>query len=118
MPSPFTITTPTSSSTFSRASGDIVVVYSSAGSPGDSMSWSVSGICVSGSASGVASGDTGTFTIARGSLLPPGGGGPGGTCQATLTMTRAQYGTVDPSYGSGGSIIAQHVRSVEFNSTP
>jgi hypothetical protein len=118
MPSPFTITTPTSSSSFSRANADIVVVYSSAGSPGGTMSWTVSGICVNGSASGVVSGDTGTFTIARGSLLPPSGGGAGGTCQATLTMTRAQYGSVDPSYGSGGSIVAQHVRSVEFNSLP
>jgi hypothetical protein len=115
MPDPFTITSPTSSSSYSRATGDIVVTYSTAGVD-DTMSWSVSGICVNG-ASGVASGDTGTFTIARGNLVPI-GGGDSGTCQATLTMTRSRNGQVDPHYGSGGTIVAQHVRSVEFNSTP
>jgi hypothetical protein len=118
MPNPFTITTPTSSSSYSRQNADIVVVYSGSGTPGATMSWSVSGICVSGTASGTVSGDTGTFTIAHGNLVPPDGGGTGGTCQATLTMTRSQYGQVDPHYGSGGSIMASHVRSVEFNSTP
>jgi len=116
MPSPFNITAPTSSSTFSRATGDIVVTYDTPGSS-DSMSWTVSGTCVNG-ASGVVSGDTGMFTIAHGNLVLPGGGASSGTCQATVTLTRSRSGTIDPHYGSGGSIIAQHVRSVEFNSTP
>jgi hypothetical protein len=115
MPSPFTITSPTSSSIFSRATSDIVVTYSNAGTD-DSMTWSVSGVCVNG-ANGTVSGDTGTFTIARGNLAPIGGGDTG-TCQVTLSMTRSRYGQVDPHYGSGGTITAQHVRSVEFNSTP
>jgi hypothetical protein len=115
MPSPFTITVPTSSSTYSRATSDIVVTYGNAGTQ-DTMTWSISGICVNG-ASGTVSGDTGTFTIAHGNLVPIGGGDPG-TCQATLSMTRSRYGQIDPHYGSGGTITAQHVRSVEFNSTP
>jgi hypothetical protein len=116
MPDPFTITAPTSSSTFSRSNSDLVVTYSTAGID-DTMTWSVSGACVN-SASGTASGDTGTFTIARGNLTPIEGGEAEATCQATITLTRARYGQVDPHYGSGGTIVAQHVRSVEFNSTP
>jgi hypothetical protein len=116
LPAPFTITSPTSNSAFSRATSDVVVTYGSAGSQ-DSMTWSISGSCINGT-SGTASGDTGSFTIARGSLVLPPGGQASGTCQVTLSMTRSRSGQVDPHYGSGGSIVAYQSRSVTFNSTP
>jgi hypothetical protein len=115
MPSPFSITTPTSSSSLSRTASDITVTYTNSGTP-DTMTWYVSGDCIAGAA-GTVSGDAGTFVIAKGSLATS-QNAQGGTCQATLTLTRTRPGQLDPHYGSGGSINAQHVRQVTFNSTP
>jgi hypothetical protein len=113
MPAPFTIMAPTSSASLSRGT-DITVTYDSPGT-GDTMTWFLSGACISGT-SGTVSNDSGSFVIAHGLLAEP--GGQGGTCQVTLQLTRSRPGQLDPHYGSGGSITAQHVRSVTFNSTP
>ena len=115
LPSPFTITAPTSSGSYSRTGSDLTVTYATAGT-GDTMTWNISGECVTGQ-SGTVSGDSGTFTIAKG-LLTGQGASASATCQATLSLTRSRPGQLDPHYGSGGSIVAQHVRSVTFNSTP
>ncbi len=111
LPDGFDITGPTSSGTFSRAN-DLTVTYDNAGSS-DTMTWSLSG-CSEGT--GSVTGDSGSFTIPKGTLSP--GGEQSGTCQDTITLTRARAGQVDPHYGSGGSITAQQVRSVTFNLTP
>jgi hypothetical protein len=111
LPSPFDITAPTSSGSFSRSS-DLTVTYDNAGTE-DTMTWGISGAC--GAASGTVSGDSGTFTIAKGLLVPD---TQNGACQATLTMTRSRPGQVDSHFGSGGSIVGQQVRSVTFNSVP
>ena len=114
LPSPFNITAPTSSGSFSRSKADMTVTYDTAGTS-DSMTWSISGECVQGQ-SGTVSGDSGSFTIAKGLLSSS--ASANATCQATLSLTRSRPGQLDPHYGSGGSIVAQHVRSVTFNSTP
>jgi hypothetical protein len=111
LPNGFNITGPTSSGTFSRQS-DLTVTYDNPGS-GDTMTWSLSG-CAEGN--GTVTGDSGSFTIPKGTLSP--NGAQSGTCQDTITLTRARAGQVDSHYGSGGSIVAQQVRSVTFNSTP
>jgi hypothetical protein len=117
MPNPFTISAPTSSSTFSRALDDIVVTYASGGTH-DTMSWSAGGDCVRGMVSGTVSNDSGTFTIAKGTLVPinPSPQTPT-TCQAHITLTRSRPGQLDSHYGSGGSITAQQTRTVNFSST-
>ncbi|HEY3822596.1 MAG TPA: hypothetical protein VGL81_35770 [Polyangiaceae bacterium] len=117
MPSPFTVTAPTSSGSYSRSTADLTVTYTNGGTQ-DPMSWSVSGDCVS-VAVGSVSNDAGTFTIPRGSLTPAGSSQTASaTCQATLTLTRSRQGQLDSHYGSGGSIFAQQIRTVTFNSAP
>jgi hypothetical protein len=118
MPSQFTITAPTSSGTFSRANDDLVVTYSGSGTQ-DPMTWSAGGDCVQGMVGGTVSNDAGTFTIARGTLVPknPSPQTPT-TCQAHVTLTRSRAGQLDPHYGSGGGITAEQVRTVTFSSTP
>jgi hypothetical protein len=116
MPSPFNVTTPTSSDVFSRSTSDIVVQYDHAGTQ-DSMTWTASGNCLNGQSSGSVSGDAGTFTIARGTLSAA-GGQTNATCQVQITLTRARVGQLDSHFAAGGSIRAQQVRSVSFNSAP
>jgi hypothetical protein len=118
MPNQFSISAPTSSDGFSRSLQDIVVTYSSSGTT-DSMTWSAGGDCVRGMVGGTVSNDSGTFTIAKGSLVPinPPPQTPT-TCQAHITLTRSRTGQLDSHYGSGGRITAQQVRTVNFSSTP
>jgi hypothetical protein len=39
------------------------------------------------------------------------------TCTATLTMTRAGSGSLDPGFGKGGSITAEQERTAQFTTT-
>jgi hypothetical protein len=117
LPAAFTIGAPATGSTFSRATQDIVVNYGQ-GSSGDAVSYSLSGSCITGSNATV-SGDPGTFTLSRGSILGVQGQASTQTsCQVTLTITRNRAGTIDPAYGSGGQINCVQTRSVSFTSTP
>lgn len=119
LPKPFTITAPTSSSTFSRANSDIVVTYDTTGTQ-DQMTWSAGGDCIKGSVGGTVSNDSGTFTIAKGTLVPTDTDASTAamTCQAHISLTRSRVGQLDPHFGSGGKITAEQDRSVTFNSTP
>jgi hypothetical protein len=117
LPAAFTIGTPATGSAFSRASQDIVVNYGQASS-GDAVSYSLSGGCITGSNATV-SGDPGTFTLSRGSIVQLPNQPPAyASCQVTLTITRNRAGTIDPAYGSGGQINCIQTRSVTFTSTP
>jgi hypothetical protein len=118
LPDKFTIMAPTSSQSFSRALDDIVLTYTPAGTQ-DTMTWAAGGDCVRGMVDGTVSNDSGTFTIAKGSLVPinPPPQNPT-TCQAHVTLTRSRPGQLDPHYGYGGTITAKQVRTVTFNSTP
>jgi hypothetical protein len=117
MPKPFNITAPTSNGTFSRANSDIMVTYDNSGTQ-DAMNWSAGGDCVKGQVDGSVAGDTGSFTIAKGILVPTDPSQNTVTCQAHITLTRTRPGQLDPHFGSGGNIHADHVRTVTFNSTP
>jgi len=117
MPKPFSITAPTGNGIFSRANSDITVTYDSVGTQ-DSMSWSVGGDCVKGLVGGSVAGDTGSFTIAKGTLVPVGGSQSSVSCQAQIKLTRARSGQVDAHFGSGGTFTAIQVRTATFNSTP
>jgi hypothetical protein len=117
MPSPFAITAPTANGTPSRANSDIVVTYNNSGTQ-DPMTWSAGGDCVKGEVGGSVPGDTGSFTIAKGSLVPNDPTQMTVTCQAHITLTRERVGQLDSHFGSGGGINAQQVRTVTFSSTP
>jgi hypothetical protein len=114
MPAPFTLSAPTSSSSFARASQDIVVTYGGSGQS-DPLSWTLSGTCFQLASNSVSS-DNGSFTIPKGTLVTL-QGSTAQNCQATLTMSRTRQGSLDPAY-FGGSISAQQQRSVSFTSTP
>jgi hypothetical protein len=117
MPRPFQIAAPTANSSFSRANSDIVVTYDNWSAP-DQMSWSAGGTCINGQAGVTIAADGGSFTIAKGTLVSPDASQGRATCQAHITITRQRSGQLDSHFGSGGSIVAQHVRTVTFNSTP
>jgi hypothetical protein len=118
LPMAFTIGTPATGSTFSRANQDIVVNYGQ-GSSGDAASYQLSGSCITGNSPTTVSGDPGTFTLTRGSITELPNQPPAyASCQVTLTITRNRAGTIDPAYGSGGQINCVQTRSVSFTSTP
>jgi hypothetical protein len=120
IPKPFTIQAPAASATVSRTRDDIVVQYTSAGTT-DSMTYDVQGDCVATStAQPVPGGDSGSFTIAKGTLSGSSGGSSdaGATCPLTITVHRSRTGHLDPAYGHGGRVWAEQVRSVTVSSTP
>jgi len=105
--------TPAQAQAFSRLGDDITVTWSPNSGPSDSMDYVVSGSCLTTS-SGSISGDPGTFTIPRGTLVPS--GSP--SCAATLTITRKRSGHLDPAYGYGGDITCGQAASLAFTSNP
>ena len=117
MPHPFNITAPTSSASFSRTKDAITVTYDNSGSS-DQLSWSSNGNCVGGLPGGTVSPDSGSFTIPKGTIVSTDASQASQTCQVTLSLTRVRQGQLDSHYGSGGSIAAEHVRTVTFTSTP
>jgi hypothetical protein len=117
MPAPYNITTPTSSATFSRQSDDVTVTYDSSGT-GDPVTWNISSTTCSSSPSGSVANDSGSFTIAKGSLVTTDAQEKNLTCQVTITLQRTRTGTIDSHYGYGGTINATQERSVTFTSTP
>jgi len=117
MPQPFAITTPTSGASFSRAMSDIAVTYTNPGST-DQFSWSAQGTCINGQPSAVISPDNGSFTIAKGTIMPASAAESSMSCQVTLSLARVRQGQLDSHYGSGGSIAAEALRQLTFTSTP
>jgi hypothetical protein len=117
LPAPFTIASPTTSGSFSRATADIEVNYGSGGSS-DGVQYTVQGACVQGPLAQELDGDPGTFTIPHGAITPNSPSQSSQTCSVTLTITRTRMGQLDPAYGSGGQIECLQARSVTFESTP
>lgn len=113
IPQPFEITSPVSGLAYSRGGDGIVVTYSNAGQS-DPVSYQVSGPCVN-TAGGTVFPDSGSFTIAKSTLVAS-GGTP--SCTVTLTVTRARSGQLDPAYGYGGSISCGQARTITFVSNP
>ncbi|MGH7270621.1 MAG: hypothetical protein ACREJ3_09335 [Polyangiaceae bacterium] len=122
MPSPFAISAPASSASFSRSRDPITITWSPAGTS-DVMNYSVGGDCIATAGSSI-SGDTGTLTIPAGTISGTaldGGSANGGTgatgCPVTLSMTRTRNGSLD-SHFLGGGINCLQTRTVSFQSTP
>lgn len=115
LPGPFNITSPAASQTFSRTGQDITVAYDSSGTQ-DAMSWQANGTCIK-LQTGSIQGDPGTFTIAKGTLLPADGSMTAASCQVTLAVIRSRAGTIDSHFGYGGSATGQQQRSFQFQST-
>ena len=116
MPKPYAIKTPASGATLSRTKDDLVVTWDVVGS--DPMTYDVSGPCIQGIVQQSIASDTGTLTIAKGTLVPSDPSHANDTCQATIALRRTRNGTLDPAYGHGGAIFAQQTRSLTISSTP
>jgi hypothetical protein len=120
LPEVFQLTAPSAGAAFSRASDDIVVTYSGSGQP-DPITYEVTGSCVN-TVTGNVPGDSGTVTLAKGSLTQSSSssssGGGSSSCTATLKLRRSRKGQLDPAYGYGGSISCDQVRTLSFTSTP
>ena len=111
MPAPFELTLGATEA--SRADDALEYTWDPAGD--DDMEWHLDGDCVqldSGStpddgANELAAGEIETFDSDKDK-----------SCTVELELTRAQGGNIDPAFTEGGSIVAKHVRSDSFTSTP
>jgi hypothetical protein len=118
VPRPFSIQGPASGASLSRTNDDIVVRYDSVPTT-DALTYDVQGDCVATSLGhAVAGGDSGSFTIPKGTLVSSDPSQAGVTCRVTITLHRSRNGQLDPAYGYGGSIWAEQVRSVAVSSAP
>lgn len=114
LPAPFDITGPDADANHSRAA-DLTVGWEPSGSA-DPMAWEIVGECFH-AASGTLSGDSGSVVVPAGSLQPF-DGEDATSCEATLTVSRARAGNLDPGYGEGGKITGRQVRQIKFRSDP
>jgi hypothetical protein len=111
MPAPFDLTLGASEA--SRADDALEYTWEPSGE-GD-MDWHLNGDCVqldSGStpddgANELSAGEIETFDSDKDK-----------SCTVELELTRAQGGDIDSAFTEGGSIVAKHVRSDSFTSTP
>lgn len=78
------------------------------------MNWDIAGDCI-WSDSGTTS-DDGSLTISADSIKVQ-DLDQGESCEVTVTLERANEGTVDSEFGEGGEFLAYQRRSVEFVST-
>ena len=105
----------TLASSYSRASA--ITVTWSPSSTSDLMKWSVDSSCLQpAGAQGLT--DTGTLTIAAGTLLLEQGQNIPTSCMATLDVARYRPGTLDSHFGHGGTIVGEQIRSATFTTTP
>ena len=106
---------PPESATYSRAEDDIVIDWAPADS-GDDVDLEISGSCIETELVAV-DGDPGTYQIPAGTLIQPQGQNVPEACDITVTVTKSAPGELDPSYGFGGQIYGEQVRSVQMSST-
>lgn len=114
LPAPFVLTGPTENAGISRQS-PITITWSGSGQA-DPMHWDANGDCIQAVGADISS-DTGTATIAAGTIVPQQGQGTA-SCTVTIHLSRTRAGTLDPAYGKGGEINAVQERSVDILSQP
>ncbi len=62
--------------------------------------------------------DSGTSSIAVASVIPAGPIDTSQLCEATVYLSRQRYGNLDPNYGEGGLISAEHHKRGTFFVNP
>jgi len=72
------------------------------------------GIFISESRNLSPSTDSGTSSIAVNSVIPSGPIDTNQLCDATIYLSRQRYGNLDPNYGEGGLISAEHHNRATF----
>jgi hypothetical protein len=117
LPQPFSITTVATNLSLSRANDAVVVTYSNPGQS-DAMTYLVTGDCLT-TLSGSLPTDSGTVTIAKGTVTPSGASSnASSSCTATLTIRRSRAGQLDSAFGYGGGISCNQARTITFVSNP
>ena len=112
LPAPFSASGPASAS----RTEPVPIVWAPASSQ-DAMSWEVTGDCVEREASPI-DGDTGGIVIPAGAIKKRMGDPVADQCEISVTIRRSKPGTLDPSYGKGGSAAGVQQRTVKLMSTP
>lgn len=115
LPPPFELTAPQEGSTFSRGNDDLVVSWTGDADPDDALTVVADGDCVD-SYEDLLDADTGTLTIAAGTLIST-TGDEAETCDLTVTIKRARLGSLDAAYG-GGTIDSKQYRTVRVSTSP
>lgn len=113
LPAPFDLD-PTPA-TASRAAA-ITITWGPDGTS-DKMLWNATGPCIS-PATGMASGDPGTLTIAAATFVKQTGSGIPDSCTLTFQLLRERTGTLDRHFTRGGSALGIQERTVTWTSTP
>lgn len=117
MPSPLEITSPAISTKFSRATQDIDVTYSPAGTT-DTLRYKLSGSCIKTIDRTIDTTDVGSFRIARSLITLDTGENVPTTCDVTLSVDRYRKGTLDPAFGKGGRIECYQRRERLLQTAP
>jgi hypothetical protein len=113
LPAPFKPASIAEGSSISRANGTFDITWG-ADSAGDKMRWQASGTCIE-RASGSIAGDPGALRIDG---IKAAQNKSAETCDVTVEIFRERPGTLDASYGKGGSITCEQTRSIKFKSAP
>jgi hypothetical protein len=82
----------------------------------DAMSWQIEGPCIETATGGVSS-DTGAVTIPA-AMVVLASGSTQTSCDATLTVSRTEPGTLDHGFGHGGNANGVQTRTTTFTTTP
>ncbi len=119
LPDGFVVMLPVTSTVFKT--GEVIdVVWAPAGTltvPSISITVDcvlTTGIFISESRNLSPSTDSGTSSIAVNSVIPSGPIDTNQLCDATIYLSRQRYGNLDPNYGEGGLISAEHHNRATF----
>jgi len=119
LPDGFNVTSPQSNDVFSQAD-DIPIVWTPADTsivPSIHVSLScttTSGLMFTDTDPVTLSGDTGVTSYPVAAVIPIGTLDTSRLCEGEVHFSRSQRGNLDPNYGEGGDIIAEHIERAQF----
>ncbi len=123
LPDGFIISAPTSADVLAT-NQNVDIVWAPTGTsivPGVSVTLDcvlATGIHTTGSENIPLSVDGGVASIPVAAILPMGPFDQTQLCEGTVYLSRGRYGTLDPNYGEGGTINAQHHKQAQFFVNP
>ncbi len=119
LPEGFLVQSPVSNDVFSQDQ-DVPVVWTPSGTsivPEISVTltcFTTGGVGFSDTDPVTLSSDSGAASIPVASLIPIGTHDPARLCEGEVLLSRARRGNLDPAFGEGGNITAQHIERAGF----
>jgi hypothetical protein len=119
LPAGFNVQSPTNTDVFSQAD-DIPIQWTPSGTtitPDIDVTltcWTTSGVGFSSSDNVSLAGDTGVTSWPVAAVIPIGTLDTSRLCEGEVHFSRWRRGTLDPAYGAGGNITAEHIRRARF----